>query len=134
MADLPAGRDLDALVAKVLGIEPRDVRVAGSTEYVSVYTNNPAISDGIWTDRELRLHGAPRPYSTDPAAAIEALEAWANADDSRWFRIIRDDVFGRRCYIVELDASSDEWMAQAPTLAHAAALALVTASPAETSH
>ncbi len=66
---LKPGPELDRLVAeKVMGIVPREVRIVGSTNTVTVY-NAAFLEDGMWSEQQLRTYGAARPYSTDPAAA-----------------------------------------------------------------
>ncbi len=68
-----SGRELDAAVCSfVFGILPREIRVKGSTEVVECQTDNPAVIDGIWTERELRNFQAPE-YSTDLGPSFFAM-------------------------------------------------------------
>lgn len=69
-------RKIDALVAeKVMGVASRAVRICGSTESVTVYTNNPFFHDGFCSRHDLETYAQPRPYSTDIAAAWEVVDA-----------------------------------------------------------
>lgn len=69
-------REIDRLVAeRVFGLNPRTVQPRGGDEPVQVWTDNPAIADGMWDRGELRLYGAPREYSTDIADAWLVVEA-----------------------------------------------------------
>lgn len=86
----PAGRRLDAWVQQyVLGVEPREVSVAGGDDTVTVWVGNAALSDGIWNRVELLRHGAPPRYSEDIAAAWGVVEhlnragMWWEADGGR---------------------------------------------------
>lgn len=74
-----AGEALDREIAvKVMGIVPREVRVRGSTERVTVWTGNPALSDGVWDAYQLVRYGEPRPFSTDIATAWTVVERMSN--------------------------------------------------------
>lgn len=83
-SELQAGRELDALIAeKVMGLR-REVRLCGSTESATIYSQNPWWQDGRQTLLDVHHHGGPRPYSTDIAAAwevVEAMRAGLKADD-----------------------------------------------------
>jgi hypothetical protein len=72
---MEAGEAMDAAISeRVMGIYPRAVRAAASTELVTVWTSNPGIGDGLWTAGELSRYGAPPSYSTSIAAAWLVVE------------------------------------------------------------
>lgn len=80
--------EFDAMVAeRVFGLG-RDVRVAGETNKVRVWTANPAIDDGVWTADQLRTYGAPYCYHSDPTADMDvhrAACAWDVERQRRYF-------------------------------------------------
>lgn len=95
---LTAGRALDIAIAeKVMGVPRRAIRVKGSTEYVTVWSDSPWFHDGQQLKTALQEYGKPRPYSTEIAAAwtiVEKLKAvgyeisvhnsWPYNDGRRW--------------------------------------------------
>lgn len=69
-----ASWELDALVAeKVMGLS-RQVRIKGSTEYVTIYSKNPYFPDGSCDLNDLNFYAAPKNYSTSIAPAWEVVE------------------------------------------------------------
>lgn len=91
---LPA-RERDAMVAeKVIGWPRHEVRIKGSTDTVTVWTDNPAIADGVWSMNELRLYGTPPEYSTevdaDYAVLVKVRETWATEAKMVFARILRE--------------------------------------------
>lgn len=76
----PAGPRMDAWVTEyVMGVKPRDVRVCGSDEIVTVYNANKSFIDGGWGKLDLLRYGTPPNYSTDIAAAWEVVERMKKA-------------------------------------------------------
>jgi hypothetical protein len=74
-------RALDVEVAvKVMGLEPRPVRIRGSDETVEIYTNNPFYCDGQCDRHELSRVMAPPEYSKYIAAAWSVVEGLAAKD------------------------------------------------------
>jgi hypothetical protein len=101
---LPAGPELDALVAERVFLLARVVRARGSDATRPVWTDNPAICDGAWTTGELERYGAPAPYSTDIAAAWEVAR-WLR---ERWWGFTLAAGLEWHCYADEA-AKSGTW-------------------------
>lgn len=75
---------IDRLIERhVFGVEPREVRIRGGTNTVTVYVANPALADGTWLEHELRAYREPRHFSTDPAAAWSVVDK-VHADHPTW--------------------------------------------------
>lgn len=66
--------DINARVAEeVMGIKPRTIRLRGSTETCTVWSNNPFFQDGVLDDCDAEAYGLPPNYSTDISAAWEVV-------------------------------------------------------------
>lgn len=117
-------RELDAMVAeRVMGKVPRQVRAKGSDEVVTVYTNNPAVVDGVFSATDLHLHGDPDRYSEYAAVAWLAIERmrardWlpsiSFAESKKWWVTFVQLKNGR---VVGEASGEDESMPKAASLA-----------------
>lgn len=76
-----SGREVDVAVALAMGIQPREVRIAGSTATVTMWTDNKFFSDGHCSRHYLEQHAGPPPYSTDDATALRWCVPWLRERD-----------------------------------------------------
>lgn len=71
---MKAGRKLDAMIAEhVMGLVPRRVRVSGSTDEVTIYTDSPYYS-GPTVERRDVWHVEPKPYSKEMTYGWQVVE------------------------------------------------------------
>ena len=72
--EMPAGREITALIAEKVMSLGREIRLRGETSTVTIYSDNPWWQDGAQTQADVVMYGGPKPYSTDIAAAWEVTE------------------------------------------------------------
>lgn len=67
-------RRIDALMAEHCFAMKKNIRMLGSTETITGYTDNPHFIDCGHTKDYINRYCKPREYTTDPAAAMEVLK------------------------------------------------------------
>lgn len=71
---MQAGRELDALIAdRVMGLK-RTVRIKGTTNTTTIYSDNPYFDGGVSEDDMMKHYCLPLHYSTSIEAAWQVVE------------------------------------------------------------
>lgn len=126
------GRELDALVAdQVMGLK-RTVRIKGTVETTTIYTDSPYFNDGVSEDDMMKYYCLPLHYSTSIADAWQVVEKLqCQGHDWKWFLLLEyDNVETWDCAFhknSKSDGGDPDIWATADTAPHAICLAALKA-------